>query len=263
MRIMSPKLSFKQNIIHNHTDIIKYRNKLDLYEKYKSGDLLIWINNNLDVNVKYKLNKFNDITSYYRVLNMLDSSLKFDNERKEFFTLLNEVKSLKDENSKVFMDKLSKLVLQYELFFNNFNTEELETFIFSSLSIFVGFSTILDVYKDQISISFSSEIREILSKGYKGDNFKNNNVIRIDADLQKYIKIPQIFIIKDCSGPLTINSYNPRYKSIDEQNKTIEFLDVDSKNENAVINRLFRPTTIELKHPLAFIEYIEVDNYEV
>lgn len=263
MRIMSPKLAFKQNIIYEQNDIVKYRNKLDLYEKYKSGDLLIWINNNLNENIEFKRNEFNNAKSYYRVLNMLDSGLNFEKERGNFYRLFNEIKSLKDDNSKLLIDNLSKLVLQYELFFNELEPEDLEDFLYNSISIFVGISTILDAYKEQISISFSSEIREILSKGYKGNNFKNNNIVRIDADLQRYIDIPKTFIITNCEGPLTINSYNPRYKNINERNKTIEFLDVDSKNVNDVINRLFHPTTLELKHQLAFIEYIEVDNYEL
>lgn len=263
MRIMSPKLAFKHNIIYDQSDIIKYRNKLDLYEKYKSGDLLIWINNNLAENIQYKMNEFNDLEYYYRVINMLDNSLKIENERKEFYKLLNEIKTLKNGSSKHFTDKLKKLVLQYELFFNELEPEDIKEFLYDSLSIFVGFSAIFDVCKDQISISFSSKIIGIIAEGYKGNNFKNNHVIRVDADSQRYIEIGETFIIKNCQGPLTINSYNPRYKNNYEKNKSIEFLDVDSKNEKEVLKRLFLPTSIELKHPLAFIEYIEVDNYEL
>lgn len=260
---MSPKISFKQNIIFNQQDLIKQRNKLDLYEKYKSGDLLIWLKNNLNVTIDHKSGALKDIQGYYGVLNLLYSSLTLENEKEQFNIHFNEVKSLKDKHSELLKDRLGNLIREYELFLKDIGLDELENFFNASISIFTGTAAIFDSKSDEISDSFSSNIKDILSKGYQGDNFKNHKVIRIDTDSQKYIDIPQEFFLKNCQGPLTINSFDPCFSNYNGQNKSVDFLDVDSKNMNAVINRLYHPTSIELKHPMAFIEYIEVDNYEL
>src|SRR5699024_2666998 len=124
MRTMSPKISFKQNIIFNQQDLIKQRNKLDLYEKYKSGDLLIWLKNNLNVTIDHKSGALKDIQGYYGVLNLLDSSLTLENEKEQFNIHFNEVKSLKDKHSELLKDKLGNLIREYELFLKDIGLDE-------------------------------------------------------------------------------------------------------------------------------------------
>lgn len=260
MRILSPKISFRNNLIHDELGIIKYRNKLELYEKYKTDDLKIWVNNNFsDKSLTIKEQK-NKIVEYYNFINLLDNNFSYYKENEEFNKLLNQLRFQSNEDFKLVLLIIKDIILDYELFFDNLKDSYKQELMNTNLNIFIGFSIIIDDYSEEISKNFAGKIHMILSEGFLGEDYKNELTLQIANDFTHITEIKSKFIIISCRGPLTFENLILEYHRGRGSSKENGFIDVYNKtSEQQTLGLIYSPNAkIDLKDSRAFVEYIEV-----
>lgn len=258
MRTLSPKIAFRNNLIHDVSGLSRYRNKLELYEKYRSDDLKIWAKNHLSLTAD-TANENNSVEGYYQFIAMLDDSLSYTAEKDVFQQLLDRLWS--EKNFDTVLGLIKKMVLDYELFFAELTDGEQSALINKSLDIFTGFSLILDQYADEISRQFISSMQVFLGAGFTGDDEAISLPIHRAEDFTRITELNTKFIITRCRGPLTLQNLTPAYGSDDAKS----FVDVYNKaGEAQAINRIYAPgAKIDLKDSSAYAEYIEVTYDEV
>lgn len=258
MRILSPRIAFKNNLIHDEAGLIKYRNKLDLYEKYESGDLTIWVNNNLPI--KISDDGYKEIGNYYNFISKLDNEISYINENEDFQQLLKTLRFKEKNNLKSILMTIKSIVLKYELLFYQLHKSYKEELINTNLNVFIGFAIIINKFSNEISTDFLINIKNILSEGFKGEDNQSDLEVHLADDFTKKIEINNMFMIVECSGPLTLTNFNPAYQTESFSETENTFLDVYSRESTQkIINKIYSPqTNITLKDSTAFAEYIEV-----
>lgn len=265
MRILSPKISFKNNLIHDEFGIIKYRNKLELYEKYKTDDLKIWVSNNLSDKSFTVEEQKNKVVEYYNFISLLDNSFSYYKENEEFNKLLNQLRFQSNEDFKSVLLIIKDIILDYELFFDNLKDSYKQELMNTNLNIFIGFSIIIDNYSEEISENFAWKIRVILSDGYLGEDYKNELTLQMANDFTHITEIKSKFIIISYRGPLTFENLISEYHRGRGSRKENTFIDVYNKtSEQQMLGRIYSPNAkIDLKDSRAFVEYIEVEFNEL
>lgn len=254
MRTLSPKISFRNNLIHDIPGLIKYRNKLELYEKFKSDDLKIWASNHLAVEV---VNSDDTIEGYYQFISMLDNSVSYTSEKEAFQQLLNTLWSERNDDFKTVLNLITEITLDYELFFAELSDGEKSALMNSSLDFFLGFSITIDHYSGEISEQFIRNILVFLKDGYWGDDDVSSLEIHRADDFTQIRELRTKFIITSCKGPLTLENLTPAYEGAESARS---FVDIYNKrSEQQVVNRIYAPgAKIDLKDSSAYAEYIEV-----
>lgn len=260
MRILSPKIAFRNNLIHDVSGLIKYRNKLELYEKFKSDDLKIWASNHLDVEAVDTGKDDYSTEGYYQFISMLDNSLSVASEKESFQQLLNMLMDGKHDGFESVLSNIEKIIVDYELFFDELPDFEKSALMNKNLDVFLGFSITIDKCSEEISEQFIENIHVLLADGYQEeDNEVDLETHRAD-DFTHITEIKTKFIITRCRGPLTLENLIPAYESKERSENAKSFVDIYNKaSEQQVINRIYAPgTKIVLKDSSAFAEYIEV-----
>lgn len=257
MRTLSPKIAFRNKLIHDTAGLIKYRNKLELYEKFKSDDLKIWACNHLSLEAADADNGDNSIEAYYQFITMLDNSMSYTSEKETFQQLLYTLMDGKNDDFESVLTHIKKIILDYELFYSELPEFEKSALINSSLNIFIGFTIIIDEYAGEISEQFIDNIKGFLSEGYWGDDETADFTVHRADDFTQITELKTKFIITSCRGPLTLESLSPAYKSAESAKS---FVDIYNKaSEQQVVNRIYAPgAKIDLKDSSAYAEYIEV-----
>lgn len=256
MRTLSPKIAFRNNLIHDIPGLIQYRNKMALYETFKSGDLKIWVANHLSVEVPI-VNGDNSIEAYYQFISMLDHSVSYSSEAAAFQQLLNTLCTGVDQYFEAVLESIEKIILGYEIFFARLSDIEISSLKNSHLNVFIGFSIIIDQYSKDISEQFINMIKGFLKAGYQGDDKRGDFTVNRADDFTKITELKTKFIITDCKGPLTLENLSPSY---DSAKRATSFVDIyNHRSSQQVINKIYAPgAKIDLKDSSAYAEYIEV-----
>lgn len=169
---ITPKLMINNTLIQKPEQILNYYLSLDLYNEYKSSNLVLWLfrknfisHESFD---KYKTPN-EDIFFYLQFLKkvFVGYDIDFNKVEKEYKNILNEF-IINQNKSNIEIQEFIKEILNYEIFINDnlFEKRDEKIYLkFLDTNIFPKINYYIKNSGDRISNSFRNKWNNLVSKG--------------------------------------------------------------------------------------------------
>ncbi|MEB6226978.1 hypothetical protein MXM59_07070 [Mammaliicoccus sciuri] len=203
MKAIKPKILLRGEVVGSHEDIIKNRQKFDIYEAYTSKNLILWLLREKSIDEKMFLKLFNfehyNTYHYYDILkkfnhNDIDNNRDFDDFDKVVKTLNHNL-----INSDIDLYKVIKKYLSFEVFTFYRECEEHNSIILKNMDYYVMVLNILHYNSDEFSEKYVERIKALLSnklpENMELSIFKSEKILINEGVLK--LKEPHIIIDAD------------------------------------------------------------------
>lgn len=253
MKLIKPKIMVNNEMLTQVEDIIKNRQSIELYEKYSSKNLIIWLYRSDFIDketfIKYFNNDINDSITYYQFLKKLSIDIeKINNDFDTFDKLSDELKNNNIQSLSILYQLVSDF-LKYEVYVIEHEKSQYESVILECMDNYLMVLIVLHMESKSHSDVFIKKIKKLMNSNLpSSDNFRlfENEVITSNDKHSFVIEHPFIMIDSEDVNLTPLNSK------------------MNNENHDDLLDKyqVKDKVNLRLKNAKSFIKYIKVKKYE-
>jgi hypothetical protein len=253
MKQIKPKIMVNNELLSSIQDIEKHREKLELYEKFKTKDLLVWLylSEHITEQVldKYLNSTYVNFYIYRDLLKIININDKISTDIKNFEFLINKFNDNEIFSLKELYTILSD-ILSYELLVNEENQySKIKSIVLKNMDSYLMTAIILQNKRSGFSKSYLNSIEHIIANNKpKVRTFELFESIVIKSETVKDIDIYDKVIVFD--------SYNINITTL--TNKKYDY------KQNRLVHQyqIMKDIKITINKDGGYVNYIGVENYD-